>query len=147
MATKATEKAKVKRPVKETAEKTKPEPKKREPRAEPKFSVEEVWETGRSYASVARSALSDYAAEVKNFQDQIDADPRAYRDHATAVKFQQRRVDRITLSLQELEQGLKERKKPERKPRAEKPVRKTKPKAEEPETEEVEDEELEETEE
>lgn len=142
MATKTAEKPTVKKTAKPAAEKPKAEPKKREPKAEPKFSVEDVWQAGKDYASVSRSALKDFASTVNDFQTQVDADPRTYRDHATAVKYLQRRAERIELSLTELETGLKERKKPERKPRPEKPAttRKTKAKVEEPEDVEDEDE-------
>lgn len=145
MAAKTAEKPKVAK-EKATAKTPAPakEPKPRAVKTEPKFPVSEIWAAGKEYASVAKSALKDFDAKITHLEKQVEEDPKAYRDHITPLKFERRRVERITLSLEELEAGLKERKPREPKPKDEtakpKATRAKAKKVEEPEEEDEEEE-------
>ena len=120
MATAST-KAKVKkgagRKAAEPKAEAKVEKKEKAPKATPDFTVADVWNLGKEFQSSVRSSINDYSAAVEEMNSKAVDDPKTYRDHITAIKFQQRRVDRITLSLDELENGMKERKPREAKPK------------------------------
>jgi hypothetical protein len=131
--------------AKAPAKEAKPAPKKeRAAKSEPEFSVADVWSVGRDFSKSTRSSLDDFASQVKDMSEKAEADPKTYRDHLTAIKFNERRVERITMSLDELDRGLKERKERVAKPKAETPAKKAKAKEPEPDEEEEDDEEDEE---
>jgi len=150
MATATTEKKVVKKtapaakaPVKKAAEVKEPvEKKERAPKVEPKFSVEDLWDTGRDFAKAASTGLKDFKEALAERMVEIEADPKTYRDHVAAAKYLVRRADRMLLSLAELEQGLKERKPRDPKPVTERKTRAPKAAEVEPDEDEEEDDEV-----
>jgi len=83
----------------------------------PDFTVDEVWDLGRAFSKDARKALTTLNEGVTEYAEKANADEKTYRDHITPIKYVQRRVDRISLSLDELDAGIKARKPREAKPK------------------------------
>lgn len=110
--------------AKAPVEKKEPVAKEVKPKVEPKFTVSELWALGKDFSASARSGLNDFKEGIEARLKDIEADPKTYRDHVTAAKFLLRRAERVELSLDELNTGLKERA-----PRAEKPASEKKPRA------------------
>ena len=82
------------------------------------FTVADVSAASKEFSGEATRVLEGFKNMVSGWLAKCEADPRAYRDHVTAVKFADRRIERISLSLSELAAGLKER--TPRPPKAEK---------------------------
>lgn len=113
------------------AEKPKAEPKpkvEKAPKVEPEFTSAEVMGVAKEYAASARDSITEFGDQIKGYSDKANADPKTYRDAITTIKYVERRVERLTLSLDELEAGLKVRKVREPKPRPEGAAKRGRPK-------------------
>lgn len=111
MATKKADKVKDKKKSKADKPVSEPKVKKEKaPKTEAAFTIADVWAVGKEVVSQIRPLVDEFASKASELQKTADADPKTYRDHIVAIKFLNRRADRVGLSLAELEAGMKERK-------------------------------------
>lgn len=96
-------------------------------KATPDFDSVQVMTLAKDYAETAKAGLDEFGVKIKDMLTKAEADPKTYRDVITTVKFVERRVERMGLSITELTAGLKERapraEKPEAPAKAEKPAK------------------------